>query len=137
MLQFIILNTSDVANNVASETAITFKHHDPWGIAMILIAMTVVFAALFILYVSFKYIGFIFTTDWKRRSLLKEGKIKEAEHIENSSMGELNAAIALALYKYKQELHDLESLHLTINKVSRNYSPWSSKIYGLSHIQRN
>jgi Na+-transporting methylmalonyl-CoA/oxaloacetate decarboxylase gamma subunit len=137
MLQFILLNTSEVVNKAASETAEKFNRLDPWGIAMTIIAMTVVFIALIILYVSFKYIGFIFTTDWKRRSLLKEGKIKEAEHIVNSSMGELNAAIALALYKYKQELHDLESLHLTINKVSRNYSPWSSKIYGIGQIQRN
>jgi Na+-transporting methylmalonyl-CoA/oxaloacetate decarboxylase gamma subunit len=137
MLQFILLNTGELVSKAASETAETFNRLDPFGIAMTIIAMSVVFGALIILYVSFKYIGFIFTTDWKRRSLLKEGRIKEAEHIENSSMGELNAAIALALYKYKQELHDMESLHLTISKVSRNYSPWSSKIYGLSHIQRN
>ncbi len=131
MLLYILLQTTQTISLVASKTAEKFEKLDPWGIAMAVIAMGVVFLALLILYISFKYIGFIFTTDWKRRALIKEGKIEEAQHIENSSSGELNAAIGLALYLYKSELHDFESFNLTINKVSRNYSPWSSKIYGI------
>ncbi len=45
--------------------------------------------------------------------------------------GEELAAIALALYRYRNDLHDIESSVITINKVARAYSPWSSKIYGL------
>ena len=40
-------------------------------------------------------------------------------------------AVAIALYKYSETLHDAETLVLTINKASKVYSPWSSKIYGL------
>jgi glutaconyl-CoA/methylmalonyl-CoA decarboxylase subunit delta len=130
-----ILLQSTVPALAVSKTAESFGKYDPWGVAMAIIAMSVVFCALILLFVSFKYIGFAFTTDWKRRALIKEGKIEEAQHIENSATGELNAAIGLALYLYKSELHDIESLNLTINKVSRNYSPWSSKIYGLRQIQ--
>lgn len=134
MVGFILLQPAQVAN-VASKTAETFEKYDPWGIAMAIIAMGVVFIALILLYISFQYIGFAFTTRWKLKALIKEGKLEEVQHIENSATGELNAAIGLALYMYKTELHDIESLNLTINKVSRNYSPWSSKIYGLRQIQ--
>lgn len=44
------------------------------------------------------------------------------------------AAIAMALYLYKMELHDKESFRITMQKVSRIYSPWSSKIYTLRQI---
>lgn len=32
----------------------------------------------------------------------------------------------------KAEMHDRESDVITINKVARVYSPWSSKIHGLT-----
>jgi hypothetical protein len=54
----------------------------------------------------------------------------DEEHIHEIT-GELNAAIAMTLYLYASELHDAENMVLTINKVSRTYSPWSSKIYTL------
>lgn len=135
MVGLILLQSTAPVAVTATKTAETFEIFDPWGAAMAIIAMGVVFSALLLLFLSFKYIGFAFTTDWRRRALIKQGKIEEAQHIETSSSGELNAAIGLALYMYKSELHDIESLNLTINKVSRNYSPWSSKIYGLRQIQ--
>ncbi len=45
--------------------------------------------------------------------------------------GETTAAIAMALNLYLSELHDEESGVLTIKKVSKSYSPWSSKIYAV------
>jgi hypothetical protein len=45
--------------------------------------------------------------------------------------GEVNAAIAMTIHLYLSEMHDYENTVLTIQKVSRNYSPWSSKIYTL------
>lgn len=44
---------------------------------------------------------------------------------------ELNAAIATALYLYRQEVHDYENYVLTIKRIEKRYSPWSSKIYSL------
>ena len=49
---------------------------------------------------------------------------------------ELQAAISLALHLYVTELHDFEKTILTIRKVMRPYSPWSSKIYGLRRSPR-
>ncbi len=45
--------------------------------------------------------------------------------------GEETAAIAMALHLYLGEMHDKESGVLTIKRISRTYSPWSSKIYAV------
>ena len=39
--------------------------------------------------------------------------------------------MAIHLYKLDNEAHDFETTILTINKESKSYSPWSSKIYTL------
>lgn len=46
-----------------------------------------------------------------------------------------SAAIAMALY-LAFEVHDEESHVITIKKVERRYSPWSSKIYGINNLVR-
>jgi len=47
-----------------------------------------------------------------------------------------NAAICTALYLFFTELHDEEKYVMTVKKVSRTYSPWSSKIYGIMNLPR-
>lgn len=44
------------------------------------------------------------------------------------------AAIATALRIYKSALHDRESEVLTIMSIKRAYSPWNSKIHGLTQL---
>ena len=44
------------------------------------------------------------------------------------------AAIATALKIYKGALHDRESEVLTIMSIKRAYSPWNSKIHGLTPL---
>lgn len=50
--------------------------------------------------------------------------------------GEVNAAISAAIHMYVNESHDQEHAILTIDKVSRRYSPWSSKIYSVTNLRR-
>ena len=47
---------------------------------------------------------------------------------------ELAAAIITALKLYKSVIHDRESEMLTINRIARTYSPWNSKIHGLTSM---
>ena len=44
------------------------------------------------------------------------------------------AAIATALKMFRSELHDRESEVLTILSIKRSYSPWNSKIHGLTQM---
>lgn len=104
---------------------------------VILITVVVVIFAFLLLYLFIQNFTKQFNRFGERKQLVKEGKIEEAEKIEMSHSGELNAAIALALYLYQNQIHDIESFRLTIQKVSRNYSPWSSKIYGLRKFPKS
>ncbi len=45
------------------------------------------------------------------------------------------AAIATALYLYFNEMHDEESDVITVKRVSKTYSPWSSKLYSMRNLR--
>ena len=60
----------------------------------------------------------------------------EKEYVEDHLSAGDSAAIAMALHLYYSEVHDEESAIITIKKVERRYSPWSSKIYGLNNLVR-
>ncbi|MDR2886214.1 MAG: OadG family protein [Rikenellaceae bacterium] len=111
-----------------------FRQMDPHGYVMAISAMAVVFSALALLYILFKWLGKLNTAVARRRS----ENAKNAELLARSTKtptafaGEAEiAAIAMALHEFKNELHDKQSTVLTINRTARSYSPWSSKIYGL------
>jgi len=59
------------------------------------------------------------------------GAVRETQKVQ---FGEELAAIAMALYQYSEDLHDIENTIITINRQATFYSPWSSKIYGLRQI---
>jgi len=91
-----------------------------WGIIVLFIAA---------------FIFFLIRTD---RLIKTNEKSQSAQpQLNVGSIGdEEAAAIALAIHMYKIEIHDMESLTITLKKVSRIYSPWSSKIYTLRQNPR-
>ncbi len=117
------------------QNAQRFNQIDPWGVGMTFIGMAVVFLSLLLLYILFLNITKILNLKLKQ-SLKKAGKEeKEVKEVFETS-GDINAAIAVALHLYMSEMHDHESTVLTINRVTKTYSPWSSKIYGLRQYPR-
>jgi len=42
---------------------------------------------------------------------------------------EIMAAIAAAITLFSQDVHDTEEYKMTIKRIDRPYSPWSSKLY--------
>lgn len=132
MNKFILLQTAyqEVARNSANE----FLQYDPYGFSMTIIAMSVVFSALVLLYLVFRYLAKAFIKREQRLNLKKKGvNIAEMGNISDLS-GEVVAAISTAIHLYRSQLHDMESFRLTIQRVSKTYSPWSSKIYGLRKV---
>jgi Na+-transporting methylmalonyl-CoA/oxaloacetate decarboxylase gamma subunit len=110
---------------------------DPSGAGMAVIAMSVVFSALALLYAFFKNVAKLYTIDYSRLfSRKKVSALEKPTDISIEHTGEVNAAIAMALHLYRNQLHDHENTVLTIRKVSRTYSPWSSKIYGVLNNSR-
>ena len=116
-----------------------FRMADPTGGVMAVTAMAVVFCALLFLFLIFLSIGRMnVRAARKKHAKLEQIKNQEIHPVlpaEGEMIhGEELAAIALALYQYQSDLHDIESNVITINKVARAYSPWSSKIYGLRQL---
>jgi Na+-transporting methylmalonyl-CoA/oxaloacetate decarboxylase gamma subunit len=113
-----------------------FGAMDPFGVGMAVIAMSVVFFALILLYVVFKNTKKIYSIDLRKLFSKPEVEVEAPKPAGEEISGEVNAAIALALHMYVNALHDHEETVLTIKKVARTYSPWSSKIYGLRNVPR-
>lgn len=128
--------TTPISNNDIFEKVETagekFIKFDPYGFIMAITAMSVVFVALIVLYRLFRLIGNINQGKFKRKSK-KEAATPNEIPVSQVS-GEVFAAISAALYQYEDDKHDQESEIITIERVSRRYSPWSSKIYNLRRM---
>ncbi len=94
-----------------------------------MVGYVIVFIALVILSLVFQYLPRILYLNLRRKKAKLGQAAVEAADVMQS--GEETAAIAMALVLYFEELHDEESGVLTIRKVSKTYSPWSSKIYAV------
>ena len=96
----------------------------------------ILFWGFIILFIAL-FVFFLYRTDkiikTKNQSLEQTVKTSPAN---GEATDEEAAAIALAIHMYKREMHDMESLTITLKKVSRIYSPWSSKIYTLRQNPR-
>lgn len=116
----------------------TFAEQDENGFAMTLMAMGIVFCALLLLSTCFYIISKIGAKMSRTRKAKSQGtKLKEIPREErpDHDTGEEIAAIVMALHEHLNT-HDSENTVLTINKVKRAYSPWSSKIYSLRETPR-
>ena len=118
--------------------AAVFAEQDPYGIGMAVVAMGVVFSALLLLSICFYIISKIGASNAKVRKAKAHAEIAVESNVADSAKhdndsGEVIAAIGMALYQHLNA-HDTESTILTINKVKRAYSPWSSKIYSLRQL---
>jgi hypothetical protein len=115
---------------------------------IMLIGYVIVFTVLAALYIVFLNVPRGLKLFLGARDAIKKiGKKKEAEpelvvdRVPASSKepisGAVNAAITAAIHLYiNDNYHDDEDAILTIQKVSRRYSPWSSKIYSVTNYRR-
>lgn len=131
-------HTSPSSANVVRETnnkIEMFRNSDPNGVAMAIMAMSIVFSALLILAICFLIISKIGARRMRQEKAKAHGIDTSVEEHPEHDSGEVIAAIGMALAQHL-DAHDNESTVLTINKVKRAYSPWSSKIYGLRELPR-
>lgn len=113
-----------------------FAEKDKNGFAMAIMAMSIVFSALLLLCICFYIISKIGAYVSSRNKAASHGTkvtdLPKEGHAAHDS-GEEIAAIAMALHEHL-DAHDRENTVLTIKKLRRAYSPWSSKIYGLRQL---
>jgi hypothetical protein len=98
-----------------------------WNVAGV--GYLVVFVSLVMLYLVFFAMPRVLKIGSKKQedvSTAKSGRIQE------EISGEVNAAIGIAMHMFFNEQHDEENTVLTVNRTGKMYSPWSSKIYGVT-----
>ncbi|MDR2912044.1 MAG: OadG family protein [Alistipes sp.] len=113
-----------------------FLQRDPAGVVMAIIAMSVVFSALLLIFFVLKGFGIMMVRLEERKNAAPAAvATAAAPKLKSGSVGdkfeEEAAAIGLALRMYQEERHINETTVITINRASRVYSPWSSKIHGI------
>ena len=112
-----------------------FGGGDKWGEMLLMAALGfgVVFVVLVLLIFIMKCMGLVFTRQQKAAKIAAKGAVA-ADEQDAMSDQEIAAAIITALKLYKSNLHDQESEIITINRITRAYSPWNSKIHGLTQL---
>lgn len=132
---------SPSSNNIIRDVNVkkqSFAQKDPNGVAMAIIAMGIVFCALLLLSIAFSLIGKVSKRSAAKKKVIAQNEEPTEQAIANAVLkgtdsGEEIAAVCMALYEHLNA-HDNEDTVLTINKVKRAYSPWSSKIYTLREL---
>lgn len=102
-----------------------------------IVGWMIVFAALVLLIVVFLNVPKLFNIKLPKKSDKKVDGVETKSSGTQYMSGDETAAIATALYMYYAEQHDEESNIITIKRIQRRYSPWSSKIYGVRNFPNN
>ena len=116
-----------------------FLKHDPIGWMMSITSMLVVFGALFILFICFKY-GYVGTSKFVHLLFINRYKQEKADKKKNITVkdaktgdvvddDELAAAIGMAIFLNEDGMHDKESDVLTL-------APGNSGWTGVGHNQK-
>ena len=137
----IVQQTQEAVATVVAENTEVVANAEPALIQgwpdMLLIAgigFGVVFAVLVLLIYIMRVMGWVFTRQKKAAKAAATGAPVADDDHEAITDQEIAAAIITALKLYKSNLHDQESEMITIHRIARAYSPWSSKIHGLTQL---
>ena len=101
-----------------------------------IVGWVIVFVALVLLIFVFNNVPRLLKIKMPNRPKTKE-VAEVAESGKKYLSGDETAAIAMALHLFFEEQHDEESNIITIKRIQRRYSPWSSKIYGVRNFPNN
>jgi hypothetical protein len=116
------------------------RKNDPTGLALAVIAMSVVFAALFVIYIMLKIFGKwgnVKITKPKTHGISKTAINSEDRIIDEEEFNsEALAAITMAMHYYLNEYRDEESEIITIDMPSARYSPWAQKELVMKRVMR-
>lgn len=118
-------------NNMICNISFRFSNISLEEIAIAVVGYVIVFLVLLSLYYIFNNLKKLINLNI-RKKLMREGKSIHIEDKDNLHVsGDESAAISMALFLYFEQFHDEEEHILTIKRISKQYSPWSSKIYGI------
>lgn len=106
-------------------------------VIIVVVGYLIVFTSLFLLWIVFYNLPNLLSISQarlfgeKRKADTQTSTPQAVGSRPATITGEETAAISAAIFLYVNDLHDEENTVLTIQKISRQYSPWSSKIYNV------
>ena len=103
-----------------------------FGFTVAIVGFSIVLFSLTLLVFVFTRLPKLINMNVKKWRNKKNKDTKEDVAEDDYMEGNVTAAISLAIHMYFNELHDEESNIVTIKKVRKAYSPWSSKIYSVN-----
>lgn len=130
------------ALSASARGADTILEKDPMGIYVTIVSVGTVLVALVTLTVLVQIFANIMVKSAQKKAAKVQAKSVVVDDVnvtvpvgcDSVLNGEIIAAISMAVKLNRMEMHDRESDVITINKVARVYSPWSSKIHGLTSM---
>ncbi len=104
-----------------------------FGFTVAVVGFSIVLFSLTMLVIVFTRLPRLINMNLKKWRK-KDNRIIQEESSDEDYIieGNVTAALSLAIHLYFSELHDNESNIVTIKKVRKAYSPWSSKIYSVN-----
>lgn len=102
-----------------------------------LVGWSIVFTALVLLIFVFTNVPRLLKVNFSRKNKKSDNEAfvsKTGNKDDQYISGGDTAAIAMAIHLFFEEQHDEESNVITIKRIKRRYSPWSSKIYGMRNF---
>jgi len=118
---------------VLNEISFDFSNISGFSLTVAIVGYIIVFGALVLLFFVYQMVPKLINLNI-RRGLRKKGKCDDCEV--STIQGDVSAAISMALYLHLNEIHDEESDVITIKRISKQYTPWSSKIYATNPFYR-
>jgi len=118
---------------ILNEISFDFSNISGFSLTVAVVGYIIVFSALVLLVFVYSLLPKFIKLAAKRR-LKKEGKCEDCDV--DLIPGDVSAAISMALYLHFNEIHDEESDVITIKRISKQYTPWSSKIYSTNSFHR-
>ena len=113
-------------------TIILLSNTVEFGITVSVVGFFIVFFSLAALVIVFTRLPKLINMKFNKTKLRRNKNEEVVTGDDFIVEGNVTAAISLALHLYLSELHDDESNVVTIKKVRKAYSPWSSKIYSVN-----
>lgn len=128
--------TPNVGQGKVQDKVAEFKEKDPYGVAMSVMAMAIVFGCLVSLYVFFRLFGYLVTLVSKlvRVRAIKAIReqagratimAKQGMETKGVDMKVYMAVIAMAMREYEEDVHDVEPGVLTLH--SEEHTDWNAK----------
>ena len=113
----------------------TFENIGNEHLIIVVVGYVIVFLSLFILWIVFYNLPGILNIRQSIKRIFSKPEPTPKVAVQETTVAELTgeetAAISAAIFLFVEELHDTEDTVLTIQKISKRYSPWNSKIYNV------